>query len=277
MTVAHTTAGSGLDRIVFGSAEAASERLPLWVLMVAIAMHLAAGGAAWWGATAEHDTAAPPPPRILEFETIEIEPPKLKPEPVVVPPPPPPAPVAPKVIEPVKAAPKAPPPKPLVAKPTIKEPKKVNRAEAAQAAQVVAQEPQAPAPAAAANSYDIVTGSGEQYAGGMTAPSGKSKKAVADLWASYEKTLLAWIERHKRYPRNALRRRLEGRPTMEIRIDRSGQLVSSKLVESSHHSALDEAALAMIQRAAPFPRLPAEHRGETYVFRFGVDFNIGRN
>jgi protein TonB len=128
--------------------------------------------------------------------------------------------------------------------------------------------------AAEASSFDIVTGGGERYAGGVTSSAGKSKVAVREVLASYEQVLLAWIERHKRYPRNALRRRIEGRPILEIRIDRNGRLLDYRLTEPSRQAELDEAAVSLVQRASPFPAVPADHTESTFTFRFGVNFSI---
>jgi protein TonB len=253
---------------VFGDGDP-SRPLPVWIVATAIAMHAAAGGIAWW----QDERSMPALSRVerpaLQLDRmVEIELPKPKPAPVVEPPAPP------KPLEKVK-------PPPVARKNPVSPPKKAvvrkmpreAQTEPAQAAQVITRNEVSAAPPDAA-SFDIVTGDSERFPGGVTASSGKSKTAVRQILARYQDVLLAWIERHKRYPRNALRRRIEGRPFLEILLDRSGRLLEYRLTASSHHAELDEAALAMVQRADPFPAVPEDHGEQTFRFQFGVDFNI---
>jgi len=64
------------------------------------------------------------------------------------------------------------------------------------------------------------------------------------------------IESHKRYPGAAKTRQIEGRVTVRFVIEPDGRISSSKVVESSQHRALDQAALSAVKEAAPFPRPP---------------------
>jgi protein TonB len=66
--------------------------------------------------------------------------------------------------------------------------------------------------------------------------------------------VLAWIERHKRYPPRASDRRLEGEAVVALTLDRRGRLRRVELIQSSGHPLLDEAAIDAVQRADPFPR-----------------------
>jgi len=73
--------------------------------------------------------------------------------------------------------------------------------------------------------------------------------------ASWERLLVAQLERHKRYPAAAGGKVGEAR--LAFSIDRSGQVVASRIVHSSGSEALDQEALALIKRAAPLPPPPA--------------------
>jgi len=73
--------------------------------------------------------------------------------------------------------------------------------------------------------------------------------------ASWERLLVAQLERHKRYPAGAQGKVGEAR--LAFSIDRSGQVVASRIVHSSGSEALDQEALALIKRAAPLPPPPA--------------------
>lgn len=68
--------------------------------------------------------------------------------------------------------------------------------------------------------------------------------------------LMQRIEQFKSYPRAARRARIEGTAQVWMQIDRDGVLRSQRLESSSGHRILDEAALTLVRRAAPFPRIP---------------------
>jgi protein TonB len=68
--------------------------------------------------------------------------------------------------------------------------------------------------------------------------------------------LLERIEAFKSYPRAARRAGLEGTARIWMQIDRDGALRGQRLESSSGHRILDEAALALVRRAAPFPPPP---------------------
>ncbi|HZP76721.1 MAG TPA: energy transducer TonB [Pseudolabrys sp.] len=64
------------------------------------------------------------------------------------------------------------------------------------------------------------------------------------------------IIRERRYPQAARAQNESGKVTVAFLLDRSGNIVRSSVMHSSGHSSLDEEALAMIRRAAPFPAAP---------------------
>ena len=72
----------------------------------------------------------------------------------------------------------------------------------------------------------------------------------------YEQLLVAWLEKHKRYPRRAKRLRIEGEGILRIVIDRAGRARQIALERRTGNRLLDKAALEMAQRADPFPPIP---------------------
>ncbi len=72
--------------------------------------------------------------------------------------------------------------------------------------------------------------------------------------ASYEAEVLAWINRHKRYPHHAIQARLEGIVGIAVELDNWGRLLRVELLNSSGHRSLDQAALHQVRAAAPYPR-----------------------
>lgn len=71
--------------------------------------------------------------------------------------------------------------------------------------------------------------------------------------ARYEQLLVAWLEKHKKYPRRAKRLRIEGDGMLRILINREGQTQQVTLEQPTGNRLLDKAALEMAQRADPFP------------------------
>ena len=95
--------------------------------------------------------------------------------------------------------------------------------------------------------------SGESAALGATATmTGTSTRAPA-ADASHDAAVRAWLERHKRYPRVAEQRRIEGETTLELVLDASGDVRESRIVRSSGHRVLDDEVTRMVERAKPFP------------------------
>ena len=77
-------------------------------------------------------------------------------------------------------------------------------------------------------------------------------------WGSdYWERLLTWLKKHGRYPRRAIPKRLEGEALLEFVIDRSGKVVTYRLLQSSGHFILDHEVKRMIKFADPVPALPA--------------------
>jgi periplasmic protein TonB len=70
---------------------------------------------------------------------------------------------------------------------------------------------------------------------------------------SYFAAVLARIEEAKQYPPSAVRRHIEGNAVVTFRLAPDGQLLFTHLQRTSGYHMLDQAALAAVQDAAPFP------------------------
>jgi protein TonB len=128
--------------------------------------------------------------------------------------------------------------------------------------------PAAPGPAAA----DVSTPAPAPVAGPtLSQPQAPAQEVIPP----YAPILLDWLARHRDYPRAARLRRQEGIPQIALVLDRSGRLLALTLVQSSGIPLLDEAALAMAQRAAPFPppQLPAGSEKASFIVpvRFALE------
>ncbi len=65
------------------------------------------------------------------------------------------------------------------------------------------------------------------------------------------------IHNAKKYPESAKSRHLEGRVKVEFTLQPDGTLINIRIVKSSRHRNLDDAAVESIKNASPFPRPPA--------------------
>jgi periplasmic protein TonB len=106
------------------------------------------------------------------------------------------------------------------------------------------------------------------------APTRGFAAAEARAKASWEKALVSHLNRYKRYPRTARRRRIEGDVRVRFGVDRAGQISAAAVVASSGFAALDEEALAVLQRASPLPAPPAQVSGATFDLVLPLQFRI---
>lgn len=89
---------------------------------------------------------------------------------------------------------------------------------------------------------------------------------------TWQGTLLAHLERHKRYPRLAQARRQEGVVKIAFTLDRRGNVLAASVRGPSGHRLLDAEAMEMLDRAAPLPPPPPEVEGDTVELVVPVQF-----
>jgi protein TonB len=87
---------------------------------------------------------------------------------------------------------------------------------------------------------------------------------------AYKGTVRKALERTKVVPRS----RGAGTVLVRFKVGPTGQLLSSEIEESSGSKALDEAAIAAVERAAPFPPMPAEIAGEPIEMKVPYRFSV---
>lgn len=76
------------------------------------------------------------------------------------------------------------------------------------------------------------------------------------------------IHSFKRYPESARSNHVEGRVKLQFVLSADGTLTDIKILKSSRHKRLDEAAIEAIQRSSPFPRPPS------FIFKTPVTLRI---
>jgi len=108
-----------------------------------------------------------------------------------------------------------------------------------------------------------------------TAPSaGIASERVKRAQASWQKALVSHLNRFKRYPGGARARGSQGSVLVEFTVDRSGKVVTSRVLQHSGSTVLDEEAIAVLQRASPLPSPPAEMTGELFPLTLPIQFRI---
>lgn len=118
------------------------------------------------------------------------------------------------------------------------------------------------------------TGVGHEAVNSVAATRGGTAGAAAGAaqMANWRGQVLAHLAGFKQYPSAARERNVVGRPVVAFSLSPSGAVVSLSLVSSSGASILDDAALSMVRRAAPFPPMPAG--GARASFTTAINYNM---
>lgn len=74
---------------------------------------------------------------------------------------------------------------------------------------------------------------------------------------SWETAMTRHLQQYKRYPSDAQARGDEGVVMLSFTVDRSGHVLNREIARSSGHRELDNEAMAMVERAQPWPPFPA--------------------
>jgi protein TonB len=98
---------------------------------------------------------------------------------------------------------------------------------------------------------------------------GQSAQRVRVTW---QKELIAHLDKHKRYP--AERSQKTAEIVVSFALDRRGHILSTSIVKGSGDAAFDEAALAMVRRSDPVPQPPPMVADEGLNFTLPVIFRV---
>ena len=98
---------------------------------------------------------------------------------------------------------------------------------------------------------------------------GESLQRVRVTW---QKELVAYLDKHKRYP--AERSQKTAEIMVNFVLDRLGHVLSTSIAKGSGDSAFDEAALAMVHRSDPVPPPPPVVADEGLNFTLPVIFRV---
>jgi len=106
-----------------------------------------------------------------------------------------------------------------------------------------------------------------------TAPPRQHVASAAEV-ASWHRRIVVEIERHKAYPAAARLHREKGVVEIAFSLDRQGRVIARHIARASGYDALDEAAVATVARAQPFPPPPDAMPGDSFNFTVPIQFSI---
>ena len=104
------------------------------------------------------------------------------------------------------------------------------------------------------------------------APAQGTGESARRMRATWQKELIAHLDKHKRYP--AARSQKSAEIVVSFALDRMGHVLSTSIVKGSGDTAFDEAALAMVRRSDPVPQPPPIVADEGLSFTLPVIFRI---
>jgi TonB family protein len=90
--------------------------------------------------------------------------------------------------------------------------------------------------------------------------------------ATWQKELIAHLDKHKRYPSERSQKSAE--ILVSFALDRMGHVLSASIVKGSGDAAFDEAALAMVRKSDPVPMPPPLVADEGLNFTLPVIFRV---
>ena len=184
--------------------------------------------------------------------------------------PPPPKPPAPPPLKPAKPKPK-PIPKPVPEKPKPPKPQKVVVPELEKPVQKIESKPEEPPPLPQPEQTPVTQEAlPEQTTAASPKPGARAKKTDY----SYYQLILDRLDRLKRYPARARRRGIEGTVILAFTLNRDGSLKHYEIRQTSGHKALDIEVKKLIQRAAPFPAVPANIGREQVELSVPISFAL---
>ncbi len=104
------------------------------------------------------------------------------------------------------------------------------------------------------------------------APSQGTGESARRIRATWQKELIAHLDKHKRYP--AERSLKSAEILVSFALDRMGHVLSTSIVKGSGDAAFDQAALAMVRKSDPVPPPPPTVADQGLNFTLPVIFRV---
>ena len=172
-------------------------------------------------------------------------------------------------VETVAVPPMPRPAPPAPAKPVPPETKTVKIPPAAEKQQKAASRASPARPASQAQPTAQSRDPGKVGGGGRS-----STETGRQALSSYQAKVAAHLRRHRAFPADARRTGARGTAVVRFTVNRSGRVVGASLARSSGNSVLDNAAIAMVRRASPFPAMPSSVGGNSVTVSAPLRFDF---
>jgi protein TonB len=117
-------------------------------------------------------------------------------------------------------------------------------------------------------------GGGENVTKAVTSGSGRGQAAGNAAVSNYPGKIVTRLRRALRYPPQARRQGLSGEVHVRFTVASNGSVSTVSIARSSGSPILDEAALATVKRAAPFPPIPSEAGRTSWPFTVPLAFTL---
>lgn len=101
-----------------------------------------------------------------------------------------------------------------------------------------------------------------------------SPGAKTTLNPDYLAELFRKLARHKVYPAELKKNRVEGRVVVKFTLAADGRVMNSSIQQSSGHESLDAAALQMLNRASPLPAIPSWMNRSELTLAVPVEYSL---
>lgn len=89
---------------------------------------------------------------------------------------------------------------------------------------------------------------------------------------AFAKELIDIVRLQQYYPQSAVSAGVEGELTIQLRIDKEGNIIAKKVTQHSGSRLLDYAALRMIGKVQSLPRIPSELEQNEFEFEVPMNF-----
>lgn len=126
----------------------------------------------------------------------------------------------------------------------------------------------------AAEATAIPNNEAAQEGSRSAAPAQGTGESARRMRVTWQKELLAHLDKYKRYP--AARSQKSSEILVSFELDRKGHILSTNIVKGSGDPVFDQAALAMVQKSDPVPPPPPLVADEGLNFTLPVIFRIKR-
>ena len=101
---------------------------------------------------------------------------------------------------------------------------------------------------------------------------GSSGEDMDSIRKGFSSSVWGRIAKAKYYPPLARKQGWEGKPIVEFRLARNGDLLSSSIALSSPYKILNEAALGAVKNAVPYPKFPKALKLDSIRFKLPISF-----